>query len=177
MSTALEAILNDEFPADLPGIDMADLRTTRARLKSVEDGLSFLRRMIQGRLDVVAAEQSRRSDGADANIEELIARLPGLLANSTRSAGPGGRPPQRLTPGEVDPELAADLDEIISHGHLLDVSSLTDEDLWAAESELTELERTVSGYRKRLFARLDELEGEITRRYRTGEQTVDDLLT
>lgn len=175
MSEALEAILND-LPDDLSSVSMEDLRSTRGQVKQIEDGLSYLRRLVQGRLDVVAAEQARRSDGAAANIDELIARLPGLLAASTRSAGPGARPPQRLAPGAVDAALAAELDEIISHGRMLDISALADEDLWSAEAELSELERKVSGYRKRVFGRLDELEAEITRRYRSGEQSVDDLL-
>lgn len=174
-SEGLEAVLAETGPVDVGGLPMDDLRQVRNRLKAVEDGLSYLRRLVQGRLDVVAAEQARRSDGAEANLEEMIARLPSLLAGSTRSAG-AGRPPQRLDPGAVDAELAAELHDIISHAHLLDVSSLTDEDLWAVEAELGDLERAVSGYRRQVFDRLDAIEAEVTRRYRTGEQSVDDLL-
>lgn len=175
MSSALEAILDEALPAELSSLAIGDLRTLRNRLKSVEDGLSYLRRQVQGRLDVVAAEQARRSDGADANIDEMIARLPSLLAASTRSAAPN-RPPQRLDPGDVDPELTAALDEIISHGRLFEIHSLADEDLWSVEAELGELERRVSAYRRRIFDQLDRIEAELTRRYRTGEQSVDDLL-
>lgn len=175
MSSTLDAILNETLPADLSSMPIDEVREVRTRLKSVEDGLSYLRRQVQGRLDVVAAEQARRADGADATIDEMISRLPHLLAASTRSAAPN-RPPQRLDPGVVDPELSAALDEIVGQRNLVEIHSLADEELWSVEAELSELERTVSGYRRRIFDRLDGIEAELTRRYRTGEQSVDDLL-
>lgn len=175
MSATLDEMMNETVPGDLAALSIEDVRELRGGLKAVEDGLSFLRRQVQGRLDVVGAEHSRRADGADANIDEMIARLPRLLAASTRSAAPN-RPPQRLDPGEVDAELAAKLDEIISHGNLLEIHTVSDEDLWKVEADLGELERTVSGYRRKIFDRLDEIEAELTRRYRTGEQSIDDLL-
>ena len=175
MSATLDEILSETLPADLTALSIDEVRELRSGLKSVEDGLSYLRRQVQGRLDVVGAEQSRRADGAEANIDEMIARLPRLLAASTRSAAPN-RPPQRLDPGDVDAELSAQLDEIISHGNLHEIHAVDDEDLWGVEARLGELERTVSGYRRRVFDRLDEIEAELTRRYRTGEESIDDLL-
>ena len=41
---------------------------------------------------------------------------------------------------------------------------------------LAALEVKVSGYRHDLFERIDALQAEITRRYKTGEATVDSLL-
>jgi len=45
-----------------------------------------------------------------------------------------------------------------------------------AES-LAGFERTVSALRRTLFDRIDAIEAELTRRYRTGEASVDSLLS
>lgn len=176
MSDRLDQILADDYLGDLTALDMADVRARRAHCQEVETGLSYLRRLVQGRLDVVTAELERRADGGGGDdLEELIARLPALLAGSTRTPG-NGRLPQSLGTGVVEEELADELDGIISHGHLDEPGELTDEQLHEAQAELTEFEHRVSALRRSLFDRIDALEAEITRRYRTGEATVDSLL-
>ena len=42
--------------------------------------------------------------------------------------------------------------------------------------QLTAFEQRVSGHRRELFERIDALQAEITRRYKTGEASVDSLL-
>lgn len=176
MSETLDQILADDFLGEVESLDIAEVRVRRARCQDVETGLSFLRRMVQGRLDVVTAERERRAAGGDADdLEALIARLPALLAGSTRSPGTG-RLPQSFGTGDVDVDLSDELDDIITTGRLDDPSDITDEALVAAEAQLTEFEHKVSGLRRALFERIDALEAELTRRYRTGEATVDSLL-
>ncbi len=176
MSETLDQILADDFLGDLESLDIVDVRARRARCQDVETGLSYLRRMVQGRLDVVTAERERRAEGGDADdLEALIARLPALLAGSTRSPGTG-RLPQSFGTGAVEAELSDELDDIITTGHLDDPSEITDEVLTEAEAQLAAFEHKVSGLRRSLFDRIDALEAELTRRYRTGEATVDSLL-
>jgi hypothetical protein len=177
VSDTLEQILADDYLGDLSALELTEVRDRRAACKQVETGLSYLRRLVQGRLDVVTAEQAQREEGGDPeDLTDLIARLPVLLAGSTRTPGTG-RLPESIGTGEVDPALSAELDEIISHGHLTDPGQLTDDDLTAARVELAAFEQKVSGLRRALFDRIDALETELTRRYRTGEATVDSLLT
>jgi hypothetical protein len=177
VSETLDRILAEDYLGDLSALGIDEVRSRRAECKDVETGLSYLRRLVQGRLDVVAAEVARRAEGGDAaDLEDLIARLPELLAASTRSPGTG-RLPESIGTGSVDPGLAGELDEIISHGRLTDVSEVGDAELDAAQAELAEFEHKVSGLRRALFDRIDALEAELTRRYRTGEATVDSLLT
>ncbi len=176
MSQSLEEILAEDYLGDVSALDIADLRARRAECKDVETGLSYLRRLIQGRLDVVSAEQDRRSEGGTGeDLEDLIARLPALLAGSTRSEGTG-RLPQSLGTGTVDPALSDELDEILSHGRLSELADLSDDELAAARDELSAFEGKVSKLRRLLFDRIDALEAELTRRYRTGEASVDSLL-
>ena len=177
MSDSLDQILADDYLGDLSALDIAEVRDRRAACKEIETGLSYLRRLVQGRLDVVAAEHAQREEGGDPeDLEALIARLPELLAGSTRTPGTG-RLPESIGTGTVDADLADELDEIISHGHLTETGKLSDDELTAARDELLAFEQKVSGLRRELFDRIDALEAELTRRYRTGEATVDSLLT
>ncbi len=45
-----------------------------------------------------------------------------------------------------------------------------------AATELADLELEISSLRRSLFDRIDTIQAELTRRYRDGETTVDDLL-
>lgn len=179
MRDTLRSITADDYLGDLTALDMAELRARRATCREVETGLSYLRRQAQGHLDVVAAERARREAGADAStdgdLEDLIARLPELLAGSTRSPG-AGRLPSEFGTGAIDEDLAGELDRIVSEGHLSEPDELTDEQLAAVATSLERYERTVSDLRRNLFDRIDAIEAELTRRYRTGEASVDSLL-
>lgn len=177
MRDTLQTILADDYLGDLTAADMTVLRERRAECKDVETGLSYLRRLAQGRLDVVAAERTRRQEGgAVDDLEDLIARLPQLLAGNTRSPGTG-RLPSGFGTGAIDEDLADELDDIITAGHLADPAELTEDALASAEVELKAYERRVSDLRRSLFDRIDAIEAELTRRYRTGEASVDSLLS
>jgi len=54
--------------------------------------------------------------------------------------------------------------------------AVDDSALRALADELDAYEHKVSGQRQALFDRIDALQAEITRRYKTGEATVDALL-
>ena len=176
MRDTLRSITADDYLGDLTALDMAELRTRRATCQEVETGLSYLRRQAQGHLDVVAAERAQRDEGGSGDdLEDLIARLPELLAGSTRSPGVG-RMPSEFGTGQIDPDLADELDDIITSSHLTDPGQLDDEQLAAVTTALEEFERKVSDLRRALFDRIDAIEAELTRRYRTGEASVDSLL-
>ena len=176
MSDTIDDILDEDYLGDIEALDIAEVRSRRSSCKDIETGLSYLRRLVQGRLDVVTAEQARREAGGEGDgLEDLIARLPALLAGSTRMPGTG-RLPESLGTGTPDPELEAELEEIITHGHLSDPSALSDDELATARTELDGFEAKVSRLRRALFDRIDALEAELTRRYRTGEASVDSLL-
>ena len=85
----------------------------RAECQEVETGLSILRRVVQGRLDIVGLELTRRAEGGEpADLTDLIAQLPEVLADRTHAPGVG-RLPQLLAPGELQPDLEAELDEMV----------------------------------------------------------------
>ena len=176
MSSDLAALLDPSYLGDLPGRSMEVVRAMRAECQEVETGLSLLRRMAQGRLDIVGLELARRAEGGDpTDLSDLIARLPEVLSDRTHAPGVG-RLPQIMAPGELPAELEAELDGIVGDGHLADLPSVDDDHLRSMADDLAAFEQRVSAQRNDLFQRIDALQAEITRRYKTGEATVDSLL-
>jgi hypothetical protein len=176
MSSDLAALLDPDYLGDLTRRSMDEVRSMRAECQEVETGLSLLRRMVQGRLDIVGVELTRRADGGDpADLPGLIALLPEVLSERTRSPGVG-RLPQMMTPGDLPEELEAELDAIVGAAHVADLPSVDDDHLRSMADELATFEQKVSGCRHDLFERIDALQAEITRRYKSGEATVDSLL-
>lgn len=176
MASDLADLLDPGYLGDLPNRTMDDVRAMRAQCQEVETGLSLLRRLVQGRLDIVGLELTRRAEGGDpTDLPGLIARLPELLSDRTRAPGVG-RLPQMMTPGEMPPELEGELDAIVGPGHLADLPSVDDEQLHTMADGLAAFEQKVSRSRRDLFEPIDALQAEITRRYRTGEASIDALL-
>lgn len=177
MAADLDTLLAPGYPGDLSARSMEEVRKMRAECQSVETGLSMLRRVVQGRLDIVGLELARRAEGGDpADLSSLIDKLPEVLSDRTLAPGVG-RLPQVMVPGEMPAELEAELDAIVGDGQLADLPALSDDDLSAVASGLEAFEHKVSGLRRELFDRIDALQAEITRRYKSGEASIDSLLS
>ena len=174
--TTLAEVLDPGYVADLGDKDLEEVRSMRDQAQAVENGVSYLRRLAQGHLDIVNHERTRRRDGGEAgDLSDLIGRLPDILAGHTR--GPGlGRPPQDLDPTVVPAELEAGLDAIVADADLADLPTLDDDALDVLAERLAAFEAEVSGRRQQLHVCIDTLQNEVKRRYGEGEATVDSLL-
>lgn len=171
----VDRVLDDDYLGDLPSRPIEDIRAMRAECRAVEDKVSYLRRMVQGRLDIVAADVRRRSEGGSpADLPGLVDQLPDILGRESRAAGPG-----RLPSGLVavdDDDLTADLDQVAGPGVLDRLPDLSDDDVADLSRRIEDLERKVSDRRRGLFSRIDALQAELARRYRTGEADVGTVL-
>jgi hypothetical protein len=176
LDTALERILAPEYIAGLTGRSVGDLRALRDDGREVETQLSFLRRVVQGRHDIVAGEVDRRRRGGHLDdVAALVDCLPQLLADRNRAPGPGRRP-SSIGNEEPSGHLVDQLRAIDATAPLDAVPSLDEGTLEEATVALASLEAEVSSLRHRVFERIDALEAELTRRYRDGDARVDDLL-
>jgi hypothetical protein len=166
-------------PSYLGGLGEWSLEAVRARRDEtgeIETGLSYMRRIVQGRLDIVMAEQHRRQEGeTPVNNSQLVDQLPAILGDHVHAPGLG-RLPVLMGPGQLDPDLEARLEEVMPASQLANLPELDDAALTKFAQGLTEFERSVSLQRRALFDVLDTLQEEIVRRYQTGEATVDNLL-
>lgn len=176
MPASLDDLLAPDLLDGLTDRAIEDVRALRDDAQAVEGGLSFVRRMVHGRLDIVGAELERRRQGGDPeDLSGLVARLPDLLADHDGGAT-APRSPRLLEVAAVPDELAAELDQIVDTDALADLRAYDDDALDAMAAKLVDFERWVSERRRAVQDRLDSLQAEIARRYRDGEATVDGLL-
>ena len=170
------ALLAPEYLEGLGDRSMDELRAMRADCVAAETGLSYLRRMVQGPLDIVAHELARRADGNGSSaLADIVADLPDALGEQPRPGGVG-RLPQTLEPTDVDPVLQGRLDDLVGNGRLGQVPEMGDDDLALLAGELGAFEAVVSERRRAFFVAVDALQGELARRYRDGEASVESLL-
>ena len=171
-------LLGEEFVGDLAGLSMTEVRQRRDDCQEAADALSYLRRLVQGRLDIVGAELARRAGGhAAGDMAELVEQLKRgeILADAPRTGG-FGRLPMTFAAADTDGWIAAELEQIAGAAKLATLPELSDEDLRATADSLTELEHRVSSQRGQLHDRTNVLQEEIVRRYKSGEASVESLL-
>lgn len=166
-------------PAYLAGLEQRstdDVRAMRAECQALEAEVSYVRRLVQGRLDIVDAELQRRHEGRPpSDLAAMVESLPDTLARHLTAPG-SGRRPTTIEPVDPDPALTAPLDLVLDAEAMGSLPDRPDEDLDEIRAGLEEIEHDLSGRRKVLFDRLDVLAAEITRRYRDGEASVESLL-
>jgi hypothetical protein len=175
----LDRLLDDAYLGDLPSCSIEEIRGKRAECQVVETGLSYVRRLVQGRLDIVAADTRRRREGGEAtDLHSLVEHLPEILGEHVHAPGVG-RLPTLMAPGDdaVTRQLTSRLDGIVDANTLGALAELDDSEVQALTSRLAEFEFEVSAHRQALFTRIDALQAELTRRYKTGEASVESLLT
>jgi len=104
----LQRVLEPSYVGGLADAPIEQIRAMRAECTELENGASFVRRLAQGRLDLLGEEATRRADGAGGNLGELVSGLADLMSESVRAAG-SGRLDQELDPPEavVGPLTAA----------------------------------------------------------------------
>lgn len=173
----LESLISASQGDDLDDATLPELRAGRELLQQAEEGLSYVRRIAQGRLDTVRTELGRRNDPEARTSSELGPLVDGLteaLSCGGRSMGEP-RPPREFDPpGWVD-DLLRDLDQLVSPAVLAKLSGHGDRELEDSAEDLAVFERRVSDVRLRVQARADRLQGQLVLRYQGGE-TVDGLL-
>jgi hypothetical protein len=165
-------------PADLTDLEhrpIAQVRVLRRACIGTETGLSYLRRLVQGSIDIIEGELEARAGRAHESAGDLIDALPDLLGEAPRPRG-RGRLTVALEPAEMDDELFDRYRALADGGGLARVTDLDDAGLARLLVELQEIERLVSAKRHLYHHRIDVLQAELTRRYRTGEASVDSLL-
>jgi hypothetical protein len=172
----LERLLDSNYLGALADRPVEEIRAMRVECVEVETGLSFFRRMVQGRLDIVTSEQQRRREGGDpTGLPELIGQLPEIFSEQRRPEG-AGRLPQSLDAPEIDQGLADRLDQLAGPSVVGRLTEFSDGELDQLARDLHDLEAEVSSHRRQMFDRIDALQAELTDRYRTGEASVDGLL-
>lgn len=173
-------VLPEDGPAsDLTVLSLPELRAVRRDAQRDEADLSYVRRLLQGRIDILRAELARRVPSAApsavaAQDASVVQRLPEILRDGPARHRSSARHVTLGTPrSEEYRRLAA---EMLGEVELSDLAARTDGELNTAMGRLVRYEQQVSRRRQRLQRTADECSAEIARRYRDGEAQVDDLL-
>ncbi|MET9699814.1 hypothetical protein ABZY31_23215 [Streptomyces sp. NPDC006529] len=151
-------------------LGLPELRALRRDAQRDEADLSYVRRILQGRIDILRAELARRTDPESP----VVDRLSEILADAPSRRSASARHVTLGTPhGEEYRLLAA---EMLADVELSDLGARTDAELHEGMAKLIGYEQQVSRRRQQLQRTADDCTAEITRRYREGEAQVDDLL-
>lgn len=167
----IDRVLSGTYLVDIATLPLAELRARRDDAEQEEVNLSYVRRLLQGRLDIVRAELDRRAGRRG----DVLTALPEILSESTRAAPRGlGRHADREP---SHPEAARRRGEaLLSGGELTDLTARSVEELQAAVPAYEAEERRQSDQRSAVQRVVDACNAEIARRYRDGEASVADLL-
>lgn len=173
----LDLVLAPGFADDVAELTFEDLRERRHLAEQEEADLSYARRLLQGRLDLLR-DRREHPDGAVPGTRsdaDLVHDLAVVLADDDPRADHGlGR---RLS---VDPTRVGEhrraAEQAVADLGASDIASLDPETVAAAIRQLTRLEHEVSQSRHRVQQVMDVLTAEVARRYRTGEARVEDVL-
>jgi hypothetical protein len=96
----IDRVLDPRFVAGVGQLDLAELRSRREEAEAEEADISYLRRLLQGRLDILRAELVRRSSGGEQDVAGLLAGLPAILTDD--APGTFSAIPRILVPSRAD---------------------------------------------------------------------------
>jgi hypothetical protein len=165
----IDRVLDPAFLQGLGGLTDEALRERRDDAQQEEVDLSYLRRLLHGRLDMLEDERAHRTgerpaplQGAarsDAEIAEVLARV---LADESRATRGSGR---FLTaePSRVG-ETRREAERIIADVGLSAPGRMGDQELAGALERLRAVERAVSGSRRAVQGVEQALTDELSRR-------------
>jgi hypothetical protein len=164
----IDRITAPDYLEGLEARDIGEVRQMRDDCREEEARLSYVRRVQQGQLDIVRAEQARRAGQS----EDLLDALPEILGDHDAPARSAAV--TRVYAPDEDGRRRDD--SPVSDGALSRLPDLDDEALEDLRGRLEEEERQTSQLRRTVLAALDALQGELVRRYRTGDVAVDDIV-
>jgi len=167
----IDRVLAPDFLDGLEGLPIEQVRERRREAEQEEVDLSYLRRLLHGRLDIVEAELQRRGSPGQG---DLVERLSEILADPARAAHGSGR---HLTvePSRVD-EHRRRVEQVVADVGISDVTRRTDDELVQSLADLRAIEAEVSEVRRSVQVVADACSAELARRYRDGLASVDDVL-
>jgi hypothetical protein len=168
----IDRVLAEDYLSGLGELPLSDVRELRHEAEQEEVDLSYIRRMVQGRLDVIRAELNRREGNGSGNLVEDLAEI---LADEPRGPARGLGRHVTVEPSRADSHRRY-VEALVADVDLSDVANRTADELAHAMHTLSEEEQSLSAKRRQVQQVMDACSAEITRRYRDGEADVDTLL-
>lgn len=171
----IDQVRDEDFTSGLGELSLDELRARRSLLDDLDTELSFYRRVLHGRMDLLSFEMRRRSG---EETRSLIEALPEILAGGDL-AGPAREDlPRELT--IAAPEFAGEghrtIDRVLGDDFLAHLPTIADHELEEIQALLTEAEAEISQQRRDVYEAYEVVTTELTRRYRDGLADASELL-
>jgi hypothetical protein len=164
----ISVVLDATYVLDLPGLPMAELRRRRTQCARIESSVSYERQLIQGRLDIVRDEQSRRRLDEAVEAPGLVDRLPSILTVHAHASGVG-RPPTFMFPVQLDVDRQDRMHRIAPASTMAALAGQSVDEISVMEDLLEAMEHEISAERRALHGVFDQIQSEVIRRYKSGE--------
>ena len=148
----------------LEDMPLEDLRTRRDECLAEREYLSLLRRLVQGRAEILRAELESR--GSDEDKGPLVDRLATVLGGDEHEGGSRGEAVHVGLPEEELLLARRRIERLVADAGISDPGSLDDERLAEALETLASEEMVVSSDRKSVIEVLDAFQDELKRRYK-----------
>ncbi len=159
-------VLEPEYLDDISTIHLEELKKRRDTAEDVESQISYYRRLIHGRMDLLAFEMKRRRGEEERTLIEALPEIlsSGLVLGSEPSLKHlDTMPPLPSTTGR---RL---IDQIMDDGVLTQLPDLGDDEVSEAMERLGEVEVVLSNQRRQLHSVIDAVQREIVSRYRSQQ--------
>jgi hypothetical protein len=159
----IDQVLAAGFTEDLGALDTQEVRRRRDQARAEREYLSFLRRLLQGRRDLLRDEIDRRRTGGE--VPPVVERVVSVLSEGTRGPSRGEAPMIPMPEDEIAMARRR-VERLVSDARLSNLEALSDEELEEGVRRIDEEEREVSDARSRVMEVDDALQGEMKRRLR-----------
>jgi hypothetical protein len=174
----VDRVLAPQFLQALTSLPLEEVRARRVDADQEEADLSYARRLLQGRIDILRAEQAARQGSgplagqphSDAEIVGALSRILGADPRSDHGMGRYlGARPSRIGEHRREAERA------VADVGGSDLAALNDLHLQEAIDRLVSIEGRVSRTRREVQRVVDTLTEEVARRYMSGEVAVTSI--
>lgn len=162
----IDRVLDASFIEHLDDETLDELRERRQLAHDVENELSYYRRLLHGRMDLIAFEQRRRSGEEKRS---LIDALPEILSDAAPPESGVGRTRPLVADVPLLPAVGRrEIDHLLGDDLLVRLDEVDHDELAASLEMLVEAESEISALRRRVQAVEDALSSAVAERYRSG---------
>lgn len=155
----------EEWVSDIGSMGDAELKGLIGELAGEEQEISYSRRILHGKIDLLRAElvnrlRARHDAGTESITDADVAKLTDLITSAESEAAPGGP--------LADADTGSDAGS--SAEPFPDLGALSDTELKDLIRKLTDEERQISYQRRILHGKIDILRAELVNRMRTQRE-------
>lgn len=161
----IDQVLAPGFADEVDQLEIDELRRRRDQAEEVERELSYQRRLLHGRMDLLAFELRRRQG---KETRSIIEALPEIIAAGLHGGDTANFRHLSLELSLPETTGRRDIDQILEDDALARVTSMSEQELADVQAALAQAEEGVSETRRKLHTVIDGLQAEIIERYKQG---------